>query len=85
MPNALYKVARLKISLERRGHIFPVQLSLGEFDTEASPYKSRMLLRFAERSIKTEKLDRAYEALMKVILVCSIEDPLIELVSIRRF
>ena len=85
MPNALSKVARLKISLERRGHVFPVQLNLGEMNDAGSPYKSRVLLRFAERSIKMNKLDRAYETLMKVILVCSLEavnDPLIELVRI---
>ena len=87
MPNALSKIARLKISLERRGHVFPVQLNLGEINAEGSPYKSRVLLRFAERSIKMDKMDRAYETLMKVILVCSLEainDPLIKLVNIKR-
>ena len=85
MPNVLSKVGRLKISLERRGHVFPVQLNLGEINDAGSPYKMGVLLRFADRATKMGKLDRAYETLLKAILAGSLEainDPLIELVTI---
>ena len=65
--------------------MFPVQLNLGEINDAGSPYKTRVLLRFADRATKMGKLDRAYETLLKAILVGSLEainDPLIELVTI---
>ena len=86
MPNVLSKIGRLKISLERRGHDFPVQLDLGEMNDAASPYKIRVLLRFANRAFSLGKLDRAYGTLLKAILAGSLEaihDPLIELVTIQ--
>ena len=85
MPNVLSKIGRLKISLERQGHVFPVQLNLGEINDAGSPYKMRVLLRFADRATKMGKLDRAYETLLKAVLAGSLEainDPLIELVTI---
>ena len=85
MPNVLSKIGRLKISLERRGHEFPVQLDLGEINDAASPYKVGVLLRFANRAFQLGKLDRAYGTLLKAILAGSLEaitDPLIELVTI---
>ena len=86
MANELSKVARFKIWLERRDHVFPTALDLGMMNSAGSPYKSRMLIRFAERSLNLGKLDEAYESLLKVFLVCSlepVENPLIEIVSIR--
>ena len=85
MPNVLSKIGRLKISLERRGHDFPIQLDLGEMNDASSPYKIRALLRFANRAFSLRKLDRAYGILLKAILAGSLEaihDPLIELVTI---
>lgn len=82
MPNVLSKISRLKISLERRGHDFPISLDMGEMNDASSPYKIRSLLRFANRAISVRKLDRAYGVLLKAILAGSLEaihDPLIEL------
>ena len=52
----------------------------------SSPYKIRVLLRFANRAFALDKLDRAYGTLLKAILAGSLEaitDPLIELVTIH--
>ena len=87
MPNVqLSKIGRLKISLERRGHDFPTQLDLGDMNDASSPYKIRVLLRFANRAFALDKLDRAYGTMLKAILAGSLEaitDPLIELVTIH--
>ena len=85
MAYELSKVGCFKIWLERRDHVFPTTLDLGMMNNAGSPYKSRMLIRFAEVKLRKGELDKAYESLMKVILVCSLEavhDPLIEIVSI---
>ena len=86
MPNVvLSKIGRLKISLERRGHDFPISLDLGDMNDASSPYKIRVLRRFANRAFALGKLDRAYGTLLKAILAGSLEaitDPLIELVTI---
>ena len=73
MANDLSKIGRFKIWLERRDHVFPTALDLGMMKSVGSPYKSRMLIRFAERSLNIGKLDEAYESLLKVFLVCSLE------------
>ena len=86
MANELSKIGRFKIWLERRDHIFPTTLDLGLMNSVGSPYKSRTLVRLAERSFNIGKLDEAYELLLNVFLVCSMEpvrDPLIEIVSIQ--
>ena len=88
MANELSKVGRFKIYLERRHHEFPTTLDLGMLNDTGSPYKSRMLIKHAERSLNLKKLDEAYESLLKVFLVCSlepVENPLIEIVSIRNY
>ena len=87
MPNVvLSKIGRLKISLERRGHDFPISLDLGDMNDASSPYKIRVLLRFANRAFALGTQDRAYGTLLKAILAGSLEaitDPLIELVTIH--
>ena len=86
MANELSKIGRFKIWLERRDHIFLTTLDLGLMNSVGSPYKSRTLVRLAERSFNIGKLDEAYELLLNVFLVCSMEpvrDPLIEIVSIQ--
>ena len=85
MANELSKIGRFKIWLERRDHIFPTALDSGMMNSAGSPYKSRMLIRFDERSLNIGQLDEAYESLLNAFLVCSLEpvrDPLIEIVSI---
>ena len=81
MANALAKVARVKLYLERRGHEFPTEYNVGECNEELSPYKKRILLRWAEKNFKSRNLGKLYEILQKAVLVMAMEpilDPLIE-------
>ena len=81
MANTLAKVARVKLFLERRGHTFPTEYNLGECNDETSPYKTRILLRWAEKHFKSGNMEKSYETLKKAVLVIAMEpilDPLIK-------